>query len=173
MIVLISHVDSWERDIRASLERSDVYNLHGLSQNSRNVTLCGEFLHQPALTLVEQLLVIGMLGFCFSTDPTRAMFWLTNAFLQMHCRYLNSVSIEVTEKNADFMTWVATVLGATFDPGSQPWILGLSLLEARPTHWDWQDNVKVAETFFWNESMSLRLSSRIGYLRRKDPRGQG
>ena len=117
-------------------------------QNSRYVTLCGEFLHQKTLTLVEQLLVLGMLGFCYSTDHIHAMFWLSNAFLQLHCRYLNSVVIQVTERNTDFMTWVATVLTATFDPGSQPWILALSLLKARPTQRDWRGNVKVSETFF-------------------------
>ncbi|KAK4945388.1 hypothetical protein LTR10_015283 [Elasticomyces elasticus] len=173
MIVLISEIDNWERDIKNSLQQSDAYDLHGLSQNSRYVTLCGEFLHQPTLTLVEQLLILGMLGFCYSTDHTRATFWLSNAFLQLHCRYLNSVVIQVTERNAEFMTWVASVLAATFDPGSQPWALAFSLLKARPSQQDWRGNVNVSENFFWNESMSLRLSSKIGYLRQKDPQGQG
>ncbi|KIV80192.1 hypothetical protein PV11_07711 [Exophiala sideris] len=173
MIVLISEIDNWERDIKNSLQQSDAYDLHGLSQNSRYVTLCGEFLHQPTLTLVEQLLILGMLGFCYSTDHTRATFWLSNAFLQLHCRYLNSVVIQVTERNAEFMTWVASVLAATFDPGSQPWALAFSLLKARPSQQDWRGNVNVSENFFWNESMSLRLSSKIGYLRQQDPQGQG
>ncbi|KAI1623559.1 hypothetical protein EDD37DRAFT_650655 [Exophiala viscosa] len=173
VIVLVSDINSWERDIKNSLQASDVYELHELSQNSQYVTLCGEFLHQPTLTLIEQLLVLGMLGFCYSTDHTRAMFWLSNAFLQLHCRYLNSVVIEVTERNAEFMTWVGTVLAATFDPGSQPWILALTLLKARASPQDWQGNVKISEGFFWNESMSLRLASRIRYLRQKDPQGQG
>ena len=151
----------------------DIIRLHDLSHNSRNITLCGEFLHQPNLPLVEQLVILALLGFCYSNDYTRAMYWLTNAYLQVRCSFLNSVTVDVTDKNEDFITWIGTVLAATSDPGSQPWTLGLSLLEARPTARDWQANVKLCETFFWNESMSLRLSSKIGYLRQKSRQGQG
>lgn len=173
IITLISHINKWDQDINNSLQEKDIIRLHDLSHNSRNITLCGEFLHQPNLPLVEQLVILALLGFCYSNDYTRAMYWLTNAYLQVRCSFLNSVTVDVTDKNEDFITWIGTVLAATSDPGSQPWTLGLSLLEARPTARDWQANVKLCETFFWNESMSLRLSSKIGYLRQKSRQGQG
>ncbi|KAK5266171.1 hypothetical protein LTR99_008170 [Exophiala xenobiotica] len=173
IITLISYINKWDQDINNSLQEKDIIRLHYLSHNSRNITLCGEFLHQPNLPLVEQLVILALLGFCYSNDYTRAMYWLTNAYLQVRCRFLNSVTVDVTDKNEDFITWIGTVLAATSDPGSQPWTLGLSLLEARPTPRDWQANVKLCETFFWNESMSLRLSSKIGYLRQKSRQGQG
>ncbi|KAK5457251.1 hypothetical protein LTS15_005032 [Exophiala xenobiotica] len=173
IITLISYINKWDQDINNSLQEKDIIRLHYLSHNSKNITLCGEFLQQPNLPLVEQLVILALLGFCYSNDYTRAMYWLTNAYLQVRCRFLNSVIVDVTDKNEDFITWIGTVLAATSDPGSQPWKLGLSLLEARPTPRDWQANVKLCETFFWNESMSLRLSSKIGYLRQKSRQGQG
>ncbi|KAK7895068.1 hypothetical protein LTR67_005807 [Exophiala xenobiotica] len=173
IITLISYINKWDQDINTSLQEKDIIRLHYLSHNSKNITLCGEFLHQPNLPLVEQLVILALLGFCYSNDYTRAMYWLTNAYLQVRCRFLNSVTVDVTDKNEHFITWIGTVLAATSDPGSQPWTLGLSLLEARPTPRDWQANVKLCETFFWNESMSLRLSSKIGYLRQKSRQGQG
>ncbi|KIW44745.1 hypothetical protein, variant 2 [Exophiala oligosperma] len=173
IIVLISRVNMWGQEIVNSLREKDINRLHYLSHNTKNITLCGEFLLHPSLSLVEKLLILGLLGFCYSNDDTRSMYWLTKSYLQVRCRYLNSLFIDVSEKNEDFMTWVGTVLVSTSDPGSEPWILGSSLLDARPTPRDWQANVKICEEFFWIESMSLRLSSKIGYLKQTQRMSQG
>ena len=167
-IALIAQVNSWDQDLYTSLREHDIYSLHEMSTNSRNVTLCSELLQKPGLTLVEQLLILALMGFCYSADKTHAMFWLTNAYLQIHCRYLNAARIEVTDKNEDYMTWISTVLVATFDPGSQAWLLALSILKSRPKPRDWQDNVRLCENYFWNDGLSLRLASKIGYLRNID-----
>jgi hypothetical protein len=175
VVKLVAHVNDWKREVGAALKEHDVYHLHDLSAHSRNVTLCGEFLHRPGLSLVEQLLVLALTAYCYSTDTTRAMFWLTNAYLQLRCRHLNSVAhLDVTEKNEDLTTWIGTTLAATFDPGSQPWVLGLAMLKTRPTVRDWQANVRVCEAaYYWNDALSLRLSSKIGSLRARDRQGQG
>lgn len=172
IIVLISRINLWGQEMVKSLREKDIGRLHHLSHNSRNITLCGEFLQQPSLSLAEKLLILGLLGFCYSNDDTRSMYWLTKAYLQIRCRYLNSVSIDVSDANEDFMTWVGTVLASMSDTGSEPWNLGLSLLDARPTPRDWQGNVKICEKFFWIDSMSLRLSSKIGYLKQTQRMGQ-
>ena len=78
IINLIAHVNSWDQDWNTSLRDSDLQNLHELSQSVRNVMLCGEFLHKPALSLVEQLLVLALTAFCYSTDTTRSMFYLVS-----------------------------------------------------------------------------------------------
>ncbi|OAL33693.1 hypothetical protein AYO20_07031 [Fonsecaea nubica] len=173
IINLVTHVNNWTHEVNASLRDSDVYNLHDLSQSSRNVTLCGEFLHKSGLTMVEQLLVLALTSFCYSTDSTRSMFFLTNAYLQIRCKYMRTVYIEVTERNEAFMTWVATMLLATFDPSAQPWFLGLSILRARPTLRDWQANVRVCESYFWNDGLSLKLAAKLGHLRGTEREGQG
>ncbi|OAP58440.1 hypothetical protein AYL99_07530 [Fonsecaea erecta] len=156
IINLVAHVNSWVQEVNVSLKDSDVYSLHDLSQSSRNVTLCGEFLHKRGLTMAEQLLVLALTAFCYSTDSTRAMFYLTNAFLQLRCKHMRTQYIEVTERNEAFITWVSTMLLATFEPSAQPWFLGLSILRARPTLRDWQANVRISENFFWNDGLSLR-----------------
>ncbi|EXJ72649.1 uncharacterized protein A1O5_03795 [Cladophialophora psammophila CBS 110553] len=171
IINLIAHVNNWVQEVNASLRELDVYNLHDLSQSSRNVTLCGEFLHKPGLTMVEQLLVLALTAFCYSTDTTRSMFYLTNAYLQIRCKHMRTLYIEVTGRNEAFMTWVATMLLATFEPAAQPWFLGLSILRARPTLRDWQANVRISEDYFWNDGLSLRLASKLGYLRGTERQG--
>ncbi|KIW24570.1 uncharacterized protein PV07_10278 [Cladophialophora immunda] len=173
IINLVAHVNNWVHEVNVSLRDSDVYNLHDLSQSSRNVTLCGEFLHKRGLTIVEQLLVLALTAFCYSTDSTRAMFYLTNAYLQIRCKYMRTLYIEVTERNEAFMTWVSTMLLATFDPAAQPWFLGLSILRARPTLRDWQANVRISENYFWNDGLSLKLASKLGHLRGTERQGQG
>lgn len=173
IINLIAHISAWDQDMNTSLRECDVYSLHDMSANSRNVTLCGEFLHKEKLTLIEQLLVLALMAYCYSTDTTRAMFWLTNAYLQVRCRHFQSLYIEVTERNEAFMTWVSTILVATFDPGAQPWLLGLSILRSRPIFRDWQANVRLCEGFFWNDVLSLKLASKIDHLREAERRGQG
>src|ERR1700761_2142889 len=97
IINLIAHVNNWHQDVNAYLRDSDVYSLHELSQSARNATLCGEFLHKPGLSTVEQLLVLALMAFCYSTDTVRAMFYLTNAYLQIRCRFMRSLFIDVTE----------------------------------------------------------------------------
>ncbi|KIW15594.1 hypothetical protein PV08_05642 [Exophiala spinifera] len=167
IIVMISRVNAWGQEVATSLREKDIYRLNYLSHNSKNITLSGQFLLHPNLSLVEQLLTLGLLGFCYSHDDTRSFYWITKAYLQVRCRHLNSVSIDVSDKNEDFMTWVGSVLVSMGDPTSEVWILGLKLLDSRPTPRDWQANVNICETFFWTDSMSLRLSSKIGYLRQK------
>ncbi|KIX93422.1 uncharacterized protein Z520_10841 [Fonsecaea multimorphosa CBS 102226] len=173
IINMIDYVNNWLHEVNTSLRDSDVYSLHDLSQSSRNVTLCGEFLHKRGLTIVEQLLILALTAFCYSTDSTRSMFYLTNAYLQIRCKYMRTLYIEVNERNEAFITWVSTMLLATFDPGSQPWFLGLSILRARPTLRDWQANVRISESFFWNDGLSLKLASKLGHLRGTERQGQG
>ncbi|EXJ64078.1 hypothetical protein A1O7_00414 [Cladophialophora yegresii CBS 114405] len=173
VINLIAHINAWEQDINAYLRESDVYNLHELSRSARNVTLCGEFLHKSGLSLIEQLLVIALMAFCYSTDTTRAMFYLTNAYLQIHCKFMRTLFIEVTERNEAFITWVGTTLVATFDPSGQPSLLGIQLLRARPNARNWQASVRLCESYFWNDALSLRLASKIGHLGGVERQGQG
>ncbi|KIW73548.1 hypothetical protein PV04_01655 [Phialophora macrospora] len=173
IINLVAHVNAWEQGINTCLRESDVYSLHEFSPSALNVTLCGEFLHKRGLSPIEQLLVIALMAFCFSTDTTRAMFYLANAFLQIQCKFIRSLSIEVTEKNEAFMTWVGTLLVATFDPSGQPCLLGIQLLRARPNARNWQANVRLCETYFWNDALSLRLASKIGHLAGMERQGLG
>lgn len=173
IINLVAHINNWQQDLNTSLREADLYSLNGLSQSSRNVTLSGEFLHKPGLSITEQLLVIALISFCYSTDATRATFFLTNGFLQIRCRHMRSLFIEVTERNEAFMTWVGTILAATFDPASQACLMGMSLLRARPNKRDWQSNVVICENYFWNDALSLRLASKIGHLGGLERQGQG
>lgn len=173
LINLVAHVNTWEQDISTYLKEFDVYNLHDLSQSARNVTLCGEFLRKRGLSLIEQLLVLALVSFCYSTDTTRALFYLTNAYLQIRCRFMRSLFIEVTERNEAFMTWIGTMLVATFDPAAQASLMGMQLLRARPNSRNWQGNVRICERYFWNDALSLRLASRISHLGGVERRGQG
>jgi hypothetical protein len=170
-INLIARVNNWEQDFNTSLRDSDVYSLHDPSQSARNVTLCGEFLHKSRLSLPEQLLMLALMAFCYSRDTARAMFFLSNAYLQIRCRFMMSLHIDVTERNEAFITWVGTMLVATFDPASQPCMFGIQLLRARPNQRDWQANVRICEEYFWNEALSLRLASKISHLTERQ--GQG
>ena len=171
IINIVARVNDWQQDINAHLREADVYNLHNLSQNARNVTLSGEFLQKPGLSISEQLLILALMGFCYSTDTSRALFFLTSAYLQIRCRFMRSLHIEVTERNELFMTWVGTMLVATFDLAAQPCLLGLQLLRGRPNPRNWQANVQICEQYFWNDALSLRLASKIGRL--ADRQGQG
>jgi hypothetical protein len=173
VINLVAHINAWVQDINNYLRDSNVYSLHELSQCSRNVTLCGEFLRRGGLSLTEQLLVITLLLFCYSTDTTRGLFILTAADLQSRCKFIRSRYIDVRERNESFMTWVGTVLVATFSPGTQPSLLGMELLKARPIARNWQENVRICEDYLWNDALSLKLSSRIGHLAGEQRQGQG
>lgn len=173
VINLVAHVNAWEQDMNTYLRESDLYNLHELSDSASNVTLCGEFLHKHGLSLIEQLVVLSIVAFCYSTDTTRAMFYLTNAYLQIRCRLMRSLFIEVTERNEAFMTWVGTILVATFDPAAQPCLLGIQLLRARPNSRNWQANVQICEQYFWNDALSLKLASKIECLGGLERQGQG
>jgi hypothetical protein len=173
VIRLISQLNTWDHDVSSSLRNSDVYNLHELSLSAQHATVACEFLHRPGLSIMEQLLVLGLIAFSYSTDISRGMFYLTNAFLQIRCKYMRSLHIEATERNEAFLTWVGTILVATFDPSAQPCLFGLSLLKARPTSRDWQANVKVSETYLWNDGLSLKLSARIRHFQSTERRGSG
>jgi len=171
---LIARINTWDQDISTSLRDFDLHSLNELSHSARNVTLCGEFLHRkPALSLIEQLVVLALMAFCYSTDSTRAMFYLTNAYLQIRCRYLRYLSIDITERNEVLMTWIGTMLVATFDPAAQPCLLGLSLLRAQPNPKSWQENVKICETYFWNDGLSLKLAAKIAHIRAVERQGHG
>jgi hypothetical protein len=166
IILLVGRITYWSQNMTKSFKEVDVYSLHRMSTNSRNVTLCGEFLHRPNVSFIEQLVVLALMGFCYSLDATRAMFWITNAYLQIRCRHLNSAHIEVTENNQNHVIWIGTTLVATFDPGTQASLLGMTLLSARTNHIDWQKNVKICEPYFWNDALSLKLAAKIGHLER-------
>lgn len=167
IILLVGRITYWSQNMAKAFEEADVYRLHRMSTNSRNVTLCGEFLHRSDVSLIEQLLVLALMGFCYSLDETRAMFWITNAYLQIRCRHLNNAHIEVAEHNQNHVVWIGTTLLATFDPGTQASMLGMSLLNARTNHWDWQKNVKLCEDYFWNDALSLKLAAKVGHLARR------
>lgn len=164
IILLVGRITTWSNNMTRAFKEVDVYSLHRMSANSRHVTLCGEFLHRPNVSLIEQLVVLALMGFCYSLDATRAMFWMTNAYLQIRCRHLNSAHIELTDTNRNHAVWIGTTLVAMYDLGSQASILGMSLLNAQTMLPDWQKNVRLCEQYFWNDALSLKLAAKIGHL---------
>jgi len=167
MILLVGRITDWSNNMTKAFEEVDVYSLHRMSANSRHVTLCGEFLHRPSVSLIEQLVVLALMGFCYSLDATRAMFWMTNAYLQIHCRHINAAHIELADTTRNHAIWIGTTLVATYDLGSQASILGMSLLNAQTTLQDWQKNVRLCEQYFWNDALSLKLAAKIGHLSKR------
>lgn len=147
-----------------AFKEADVHSLHRMSTNSRNVTLCGEFLHREGVSITEQLVILALMGLCYSLDATRAMFWITNAYLQIRCRHFNMVHIEAKEREGNHMIWIGTTLIATFDMGTQASLLGMSLTDARNQTIDWQAKVRICEQYLWNDALSLKLAAKIGYL---------
>ncbi|KAK5056571.1 hypothetical protein LTR84_012103 [Exophiala bonariae] len=161
---LVGRITRWSRNMIEAFKEADMYRLHRLSTNSANVTLCGEFLHREDVSLTEQLLVLALICFCYSLDATRAMFWITNAYLQIRCRHLNNSHIEVTASTESHMAWIGATLVATFELDSPAFLLGVSLTNARKKSIDWQANVRLCEQYFWNDALSLKLAAKIEYL---------
>jgi hypothetical protein len=162
--LLIARINIWNKKMSRAFKTSGVWRQQDMTMVARHVTLCGEFIYTPSLSTEEILLILALLGFCYSLDTSRAMFWLTNAYTQIRCRHVLTLPVRITGKNESYMTYIGTVLVASFDPSSQASLLGQSILRKKPKPANWQENVKLCEEYFWNDALSLRLGAKIGYL---------
>jgi hypothetical protein len=159
LIGLVERVALWAGDYRRADSQIKMQASASASLNVAHATRCVELLKNPATKIDEQVVAVALLAYCMSRDSSKQIFYLMNAYLQVHCAFLaNNVC---ASSRHEWNTWSGMILAATFDNVSQMWQLAMKLLGPTRHRDQWVKNLRLCKDYLWSDELSSSLAGKI------------
>lgn len=158
LIEIAERIGLWADARRAADSQTEPQKSALDKSNFTHGARCIELLKNPAATINEQLVAVALLAYCMFMDRSKQVFFLLNAYLQIHSSFLaNNICACPRYK---WYPWVGMMLAATFDDGSQMWQLATKLLGPKGNSNQRTEDEQLCEAYLWSDDLSSSLAGK-------------